>query len=59
MSKNEKEVSVRRGESVDSLQTMGDTESTESEAQRRRSGCASARSERALDGERERSLQVS
>ena len=39
---------------VDSLQTMGDTESTGSEAQRRRTACAWARSERALDGEQER-----
>ena len=41
-------------ESVDSLLTMGDAESTESEAQRRRTACAWTRSERALDGERER-----
>ena len=39
---------------VDSLQTMADAESTRSEAQRRRTACASARSERALDGERDR-----
>ena len=47
MSKNEEEVSVRSRESVDSLKTMGDTESTESEAQRRKTVCAWARSERA------------
>ena len=54
MSKNEEEVSVRSGESVDSVKTMGDTESTEGEAQQRRAACAWARSERALDGEPER-----
>ena len=47
MFKNEEEASVRSRESVDSLQTIGDAESTGSEAQRRRS-------ERAFHGERER-----
>ena len=46
--------SVRSRESVDSLQTMGDAENTGSEAQRRRTACAWAWSERALNGERER-----
>ena len=54
MSKKEEEVSVRSRESVDNLKTMRDTESTESGAQRRRTACAWARGERALDGERER-----
>ena len=54
MSKSEEEVSVRSRESGDSLQTMGDMESTESEAQRRRAACAWARSERALGAEQER-----
>ena len=54
MSKNEEEASERSRESVDSLQTIGDAESTGSEAQRRRSAFAWARSERALDVEQER-----
>ena len=54
MSKNEEEASVRSRKSVDSLQTMRDVESTGSEAQSRRTACAWARSEQALDGERER-----
>ena len=45
--------SVRSRESVHSLRTMGDAESTGSEAQRRRTVCAWARRERALDGDRE------
>ena len=52
MSKNEEEASVRSRESVDCLPTMGDVVSTGSEAQRRRTACAWARSERASDGER-------
>ena len=54
MSATEEEASMRSRESVDSLQTKGDAENTGSEAQRRRTACAWARSERALDGERER-----
>ena len=54
MSKNEEEASVRSRESVHTLQTMGDAESTGSEAQRRPTACGLARSERALDEERER-----
>ena len=54
MRKNEEEASVRSRESVDSLKTMGDTGSTENEAQRRRTAWTWARSERALEGERER-----
>ena len=54
MSKNEEEVSMRSRESVDSLRTMGDAESTESETQQRRTACAWAQSERALGGERQR-----
>ena len=54
MSKNEEEVSVRSRESVDSLRKMGDAESTKSETQQRRTVCAWARSEQALDSERER-----
>ena len=54
MSVTEEEASVRSREPVDSLPTMGDAESTGSEAQRRRTACAWARSERALDSERER-----
>ena len=46
--------SVRSRESVNSLQTMGDAESAGSKAQRRQTACAWTRSERALDGERER-----
>ena len=58
MSKNREEASVRSRESVDSLQTMGDAESTGSEAQRRRTACAWARSERALSGSENGSMQV-
>ena len=54
MSDTEKGASVRSRESVDSLPLMGDAESTGSEAQRRRTACAWARSERGPDGERER-----
>ena len=54
MNVNEEEASVRSRESVDSVPTMGDAESTGSEAQRRRTACAWARSERAMDGARER-----
>ena len=54
MSLTEEEASVRSRGSVDSLPTMGDAESTGSEAQRTRTACAWTRSERALDGERER-----
>ena len=54
MSKNGEEASVRSRESIDSLQTMGDEEGTRNEAQRRQTACAWARSERALDRERER-----
>ena len=53
MSVIEGEASVGSRESVDSLLTMGKAESTGSEAQRRRTACAWARSKRALDGERE------
>ena len=50
----EKRGGVRSRESVDSVKTMKDMESTENEAQRRRTACAWARSERVLEGERER-----
>ena len=40
MSVTEEEASVRSRESVDSLPTMGDAESTGNEAQRRRTVCA-------------------
>ena len=53
MNQTEEEASVRSRQSVHSLPTMGDAQNTESEAQRRRTACAWARSERALDGERE------
>ena len=53
LSKNEDEASMRSRQSVDSLQTMGDAESTGSQAQRRRTACTWARSERMLDGKRE------
>ena len=54
MSVTEEEASVRSRESVDSLRTLGDAKTTGSEAQRRRTACAWARSECALDGERQR-----
>ena len=54
MGKNEDEVSLRSGESVDSLTTMEDTEITASDAQRRRTACAWERSQRAFGGERGR-----
>ena len=41
-------------ESVDGLPTMRDVESAGSEAQKRQTACAWTRSERALEGERER-----
>ena len=52
MSKSGEEVSVRSRESVDSLQTMEDTESTETGAQQRRAACAWTRSQRPLGAER-------
>ena len=54
MTKDKEKVSVRSKESVDSLKTMGDTENTESEGQRRGTACAWAQSERAFDREQER-----
>ena len=51
MSMNEDEVSMRSGESAGSQRTMSDTVNTESEAQRRRTVCAWAQGERALQGE--------
>ena len=54
MSVTEEEASVRSRESVDDLPTMRDAESAWSETQRRRTACAWARSERALERERER-----
>ena len=50
----EEEASVRSRESVDDLLTVRDAEIARSETQRRRTACAWARSERALEGERER-----
>ena len=54
MSLKEDQVSVRSRESVGSQRMMSDTVSTESEAQQRRTACAWAQGERAVEGERER-----
>ena len=56
MSLTEEEASVTSRESVDGLPTMRDAESAGSETQRRGTACAWNRSERALEGERERIL---
>ena len=54
MSVTEEKASVRSRESVEGLPTMRDAKSAGSETQRRRTACAWTRSERALEGERER-----